>query len=147
MIDPALAEAYRRTAYLIDAGPARFEIRHGRHHPGWDAFISREAPGLTDWAMITAWNPRSERPADEAQNREAHARLERALRAAGARVFSGEGRGDDGTWPAEPTWTAVGLSREEALRLGRDFGQHAIVVGHVGGPARIVLCEDGSELP
>ncbi len=151
MIDGPLAEAYRRTAYVVWP-PGRgadepFVLRHGALHPEWDRFLAREAAGCREWAMVTAYNPRSKRPPDDADNVRAHAGLERELRALTDTVWPGEGRGDDGAWTPEPKWMAVGISLSEALRLGRAFGQNAILHGLVGGPARIVLCDSGSVLP
>lgn len=52
-------------------------------------------------------------------------------------MFSGEGIGDDGTWPAERSVLVLGIERAIAIELGRRFGQRAILCGRLGGPATL----------
>jgi hypothetical protein len=56
-------------------------------------------------------------------------------------MFLGEGIGDDGAWPPEPSILVLGIEREAAVQLGRLFGQRAIVCGELGGLATLVLCD------
>ena len=48
--------------------------------------------------------------------------------------------GLDVAWPPEPSLLVLGIPRKEALRLGRRFGQLAIVAGHKSSPARLLTC-------
>jgi hypothetical protein len=62
------------------------------------------------------------------------------LRAAGYLCLPGEGIGRDGVWLHEESLFVMGITEREARRLGRKFGQLAIVVGHLKFPARLVGC-------
>lgn len=73
--------------------------------------------------VITGWNP-GQLQTDEA-NHAANVALEAALRLSRAQVYPAEGRATNGTW-AEDSFAVVGLSRSDAISLGRQFGQLAI---------------------
>ena len=53
---------------------------------------------------------------------------------------SGRGIPDDSAWEPEESMLAIGVSREEALSLGRRFGQNAVVWGERGGGAELFDC-------
>jgi hypothetical protein len=56
----------------------------------------------------------------------------------------GEGRDPAGKWPAEPSVLAVGMSRHEAMVMGRSYEQNAIVFIEKGkAPELVVLLSDG----
>jgi hypothetical protein len=59
----------------------------------------------------------------------------------GYTAFPGEGIGDDGQWPPERSLLILGIARDDARRLGREFGQLAIVHGEKGGPAMLLPCD------
>jgi hypothetical protein len=128
-----LDRAYRATSYL--AGPLRLRI--GRRNAALDAMLAER--GEETWAYLSAWNPGSE-PVDDATNRVAHARLLAALQPRA--TLAGESRSDDGSWPPEASVLVLGIGREEAIRLGRAFGQAAILVGRRGQEAELVWLED-----
>jgi len=133
-VDPArreeLARAYRATTYAA-AIPLR--LRLGEPNPLVDALL--DDLGASRYAFLTAWNPGA-KPRSEAENREAQQRLMDALE--GRPVFVGAGEADDGSWPPEPSLLVVGLACDEAVELGRRFGQVAIVVGEKGGAPQLV---------
>jgi len=58
----------------------------------------------------------------------------------GYTTFPGEGSGDDGQWPPERSLLILGILRDDAIRLGRDFGQRAVVYGEQGGRALLLPC-------
>lgn len=78
-----------------------------------------DADNLRDWALL-------------------HAELD----AGGWRWYVGEGVGDDGCWPAEPSVLVLGMTEAEALALGRRWRQVAVVVGERGGVVRLVACDE-----
>jgi hypothetical protein len=106
---------------------------------GLDALLLR-ATGCTRWAYITAFNPGSRRLKDD-ENHARQRELESGLRQLGYPMFPGEGIGDDGTWPPEPSILTLCIEREAAVGLGRRFRQLAIVCGELDGLAELVLCE------
>lgn len=135
MITPQKLEAYRSTAYAVDDSPAGpFAIRIGTNSTEADEAcrdLSAES-----WAYVTAWNPRSERlPA--AENIELFKRLVSNLDGRSLKWFPGRGVSADDRW-AEESVFVPGLSRAEAVRLGQQFEQYAVVYGALGQPAELV---------
>ena len=60
------------------------------------------------------------------------------LNKAGLRCFEGEGRAPDRSW-TEKSVLVVGISREDAERAGRAFGQNAIVFVERGQAPELVV--------
>ncbi|MEA3200684.1 MAG: hypothetical protein QOE90_2112 [Thermoplasmata archaeon] len=123
-----LERAYRVTTYA--AGPLRLRI--GEPNAALDELLARH--GAATWAYLTAWNPGSV-PRGETENRAAARRL--LDRLAGYPCIEGESVGDGGAW-REPSVLVLGIRRDEALAIARDFGQLAFVVGERGGAPRLV---------
>lgn len=142
MTDHELAERYRATSYIVEAPGGAITIRIGRPNGELDHLLERM--GADEWAFITAWNPNSLLlpPAEnDRNNNDLRERLDRM----GLRHVSGEGAGDDGEWPPERSFFIPGITRDEAVALGRRYGQRAIVAGRRGGAAELVWCH--SSLP
>ncbi|MFC4637194.1 DUF3293 domain-containing protein [Deinococcus hohokamensis] len=90
------------------------------------------------WALITAWNPGGLRQ-PPAVNHTAQARLQAATRAWPQQpAVNGHGE-----W-AEPALLLLGLPLPEALRLGRAFGQAAVLFG-TGLRVALVWLPTGAE--
>ncbi len=132
-------EVYIETAYRVADGAQRFSIRVGERCAPIDALL--DAHDAEEWAYVTAHNPGGRR-ADADANEAAQQRLEAALRASARPVLHGEGVGDDGGWPPEPSLLVLGLTRADAVALARRFGQEAIVAGRRGAPAELVYCDE-----
>ena len=45
------------------------------------------------------------------------------------KFFEGEGVGEDKTWEPEISYLVVGISHEDAIKIGKFFEQNAIVIG------------------
>jgi hypothetical protein len=138
-VSPELAEAYRRTEFRVADCGWEFVLQHGEHSKVLEA--CHAAFGVSCSAYITAWNPRSE-PAAPEVNRAAQTRLETELTALGLPFLHGEGLDPTRSWPGEPSVLVLGISRDDAQRLGRTFGQNAIVVAGRDAVARVVLVEE-----
>ena len=97
--------------------------------------------GATCAAFITAWNPHGNQETSGTQNEAAHARLLKRLAGfPGVSVHEGEGAGTDPAWTPERSVLAVGLGKSDAVTLGREFRQNAIVwVGGSGVPELVLL--------
>ena len=130
-----LEAAYRATSYFVDGPAGRFAVRLGARGPEADALASNHH--ARTWAYITAYNAGSV-PASADHNRARQRELEQAVTAAGFIFYRGEGQGDDGAWPAEPSLLILGIGEEEATTLARRFGQAAFVFGEPGAAARLV---------
>jgi hypothetical protein len=136
-MDDALIEAYRRTTFLAETPSGRLRLRIGKRSSELDAFLT--AHGATTWAFVTAFNPGSV-PLSVEENSARQIELETVAAGQGFVCYRGEGIGDDGVWPPERSVLVLGIDRESAERLGRRFGQVAIVFGELGHEAELVMC-------
>lgn len=129
MGDRELWDAYRRTTYCVhdDAGtPVFFTLKD----PDLKSRVPRKR-----FAVITAWNPMNQ-PRSKEENRGRNAELERVLKKTGWKFYPTAGATED---HCEESFTIEGIGREEALALGRDFGQHAILYSENAEP-RVYEC-------
>jgi hypothetical protein len=124
VVDERLWEAYRNTIYAVPE--LGLEIEISVPNAPLQNYLS--ANGFTRWAFITAWNPRSVL-LTEAQNAARNQQMERWLMDKKYLYFDGYGQGKTSDWPPENSFFVLGINRETAIQLGRDFGQLAIVVG------------------
>ena len=121
-----IAALYRLVPYLADGVP----IRIGRRSPAMDALLA--AHGVREGVLVTAWNPGGRRrPA--ALNRLSAARLDERLR----RFRTLPGVNGELRW-REESLLVLGAGRR-AERLGRLFGQRAVVLLRRGQRARILF--------
>ena len=109
----------------------------GSRSPRLAAALERH--GAEEWAFITAWNPKSH-PLSREKNDVRQAKLRRLVEKRGLTGLPGEGIGDDPAWTPEESLMVLGISEEDAIDLGRSFGQLAIVVGRRGGVPQLVPC-------
>jgi hypothetical protein len=107
-----LVLAYRATDYVAFDDSRAFLVRIGHHSLVIDALLS--GMKMKSGAFITAWNPFS-----KSQSAGVNAYWDRELKsflsARGFAFLPGEGRGDIGEWPPEPSIFAFGMSRAQAL--------------------------------
>ena len=95
------------------------------------------------WHVITAFNPSGAEWTD-GQNRAAHERLRDALAELQVTFQRSLGTTPDGRWP-EDGFAVAGLTRAQAIDLGRRFGQHAIFeIDAASG--RLLDCDSGLEV-
>ena len=136
---PKLVAAYRRTEFRVADRGWSLVLRHDEYSKVLEE--CHRAFGVSCSAYITAWNPRSE-PTSREANEAAQARLEAELAGAGYALLHGEGVDPSGQWPGEPSVLVLGISGNEAQRLGRAYGQNAIVVAGKDAIPRVVMVED-----
>lgn len=151
-----LGQAYRRTAYRLGFGgvgeggasdvasrgisPSALllpfvNIVPGRPSPALAVWLKRT--GARRYAVITACNPGSVQR-DEAENAARQARLAVRLAAHGLRVLPAVNGPDAPDWPAEPSCLVLDPPLALLRRLGRAFGQNALVAGRRDGRPRVV---------
>lgn len=135
-IDPCLYEAYRSTRYCAWIGDEQLVLQVGVSNPGLLRLMDMHDASCG--CFITAFNPFSQ-SSDEAMNVAANERLRRTLMDAGWKVFEGQGRAADGSWPAEPSYLVLDCSMEDALGLCTAFGQNAVLWFGPDATPRIVL--------
>lgn len=103
-----------------------------------DTLLSQH--GEKSWAFITPYNPYPDTLADE-ENLVRFAELESMLTSYSS--YQGEGRGND-EHPCVPERSilVLGISLEEAKRIGNYFHQKAILAGVIGGAVKLVVLFD-----
>jgi hypothetical protein len=128
--------AFTATDYRVVLGDVAVTMRVGERAAGIAAYLG--ARGYASAAFITAFNP-SSTLRDREENLAAHRTLRNDLVASGMDPLEGIGVDPTGSWEPEPSWFAPGLGREDACRLGRRYGQDAIVWVGADAVPRLVL--------
>jgi hypothetical protein len=88
------------------------------------------------WAYLTAYNPFSQTFTAEA-NDSRHRLLLQSVAAFSS--FEGEGKGADESWPPEKSLLILGITKVQAIAIGNEYEQNAIVYGEVGKAAQLLL--------
>ena len=132
-----LWRAYEQTQFYVRECKPELCIRIGSHHEQLDEMLRDHR--CDAWSYITACNPASELLSEE-KNTSRNRELEALLKSHDLVFYRGEGIGTDPTWPAEASFLILGIGREVAMELGRQFGQNAIVCGKRGEAAELVDC-------
>lgn len=131
-----LIEAYKRTQYLMQTENGEIVLRIGEPSKALAELI--EAAAAEGGAFITAENPFSQQlTADE--NKVRHDRLREDLAELGALIIDGAGQGEDPSWPAETSYSAIGITRDQACALGIKYEQNAIVWIDATGTGELIL--------
>lgn len=123
-----LLRAYLATTYRVFLSDEAVDIRIGRKHRRLDELLEGRP-----WAFISACNPGSVLKEDNAARH-------RALldRLDGYALHQGVGIPDGEDWPPEQSVLVSGIMERDAVSIGREFGQNAIVCGEKGQVARLV---------
>lgn len=135
-IDQRLLSAYLQTTYQIEQ-PA-IQIHIGESSRALQALLQKYE--ATSWAFITAWNPKSILLSQK-ENDARHEKLVEMVEKRGFPFFMGYGIGADDTWQPEQSLLILEIAREEAINLGQQFRQHAIVFGTTDGLPALVFCQ------
>jgi hypothetical protein len=134
IVDSKLVQAYSETIFHV-FNPS-IAIRIDAFHPKLDQLLIKK--GKSQWAFITPYNPASIELKDE-ENRERLSQLVADLKKYS--IHLGEGRGTDPRWKPEQSVLILGISPAKAKRLGKQYGQYAIVTGSRGCAARLVMLQ------
>ena len=133
--DRALIERYEETVYRVRDGDVEFVLELGRPCEPL-ARLYRERQKATA-AFISAFNPYSQ-ATDPALNEAANERLRADLETGGCEVLEALGSNREGTWE-EASFLALGLGREAATALGRQYRQNAIVFAEADAVPELLL--------
>ena len=131
-----LVEAYNRTQYLMQTETGEIVLRIGQ--PSKAIANLLKAAGADGGAFITAENPFSQ-PLTFEENKDRQDRLRQDLTELGALIIDGAGQGDDPAWPAEASYTAIGITCDQACELGIKYEQNAIVWIDATGTGELIL--------
>ena len=122
-LTPELIAAYAATHFWVDASP-RVCIKVGEQSADLLALLVRF--DVDSGFFITAHKPFSALTID-ADNTAANEALQQQLSAFNIPALAANGKASVGEWPAEPGFFVCGLSQAQALYLGQQFRQNAIV--------------------
>lgn len=129
--------AYRATEYRAQTEIGELVLTMGVPSQQLrDLMVRHHALGAV---FITAENPWSQ-PTSAADNEARQALLQGQLHSAAGVVYEGWGQAADREWPAEASFLALGIDRDQARELGREHQQNAIVwIGVSGTPELLLL--------
>jgi hypothetical protein len=133
----ALVGVYIATSYIVNTPNGRIALRIGQSNRAFERLLRRSR--VHSWALVSGCNPASRRTS-RWRNAARSSRLVRVAKAWGLRTFPGEGVPDDPNWGIEASLLVLGIEPARALRLARQFGQYAVVVGRRGGTAYLEWC-------
>lgn len=137
-----LRAAYLATDFVFEAGGRTYILRIGEQNLQVRELLAKHS--VQGAAYVTACNPAS-LPLGEVHNTLAMRALRRDLKAGDDRpraVYEGAGQDHAGVWPPEPSLMLPGISRAHAEKLGRRYGQYAIVwVDATGTPSLVELAD------
>lgn len=131
-----LVESYQQAVYWCELPERYLAIHIGQMHPTLDSVLARLA--IDEWAYITAFNPFSQQRRPQ-QNRAMNHQLADELHRHGYMYWHGSGVDLAGVWPPEASFLVLGIDRVVACDFARKYNQNAIVVGHSGEAAELVL--------
>lgn len=128
-----LFEAYKSTNFNVTE--PNITINIGKTNASLDELLLKH--NETCYAYITAENPYGKSYTKE-QNELRHQQLLEAT--SDYVVYEGEGAGEDTTWPPERSLLILNISKVEAIALGKQFEQNAIVLGNIYEAPELVIC-------
>jgi hypothetical protein len=127
-----IIDAYKNTKYIV------FEhdliIKIGKLNQCIDKLILQY--NSNEWAFITAFNPYS-KVLTEKENQLRHHKLKELTK--NYVTFEGHGVGEDPTWDPELSLLIIGISKDEALIIGKQFEQNAIVYGKINETPQLLI--------
>ena len=132
-----LFEAYKNTTYLVYSPIGEIDIRIGVMNPLLQQLLLNNSS--ESWVFITAYNPYSVMQ-DAGVNTILNTQLEDYLSGKRYLFFKGIGVGDDNSWEPEVSFMVLNIRKEDAVKLGRQFKQNAIVTGVIGNAPELIDC-------
>ena len=127
-------EVYGDAVYYASNNANDLAFTLSKQETGADLFGGRA------FTLVTAHNPQSQ-PLSAEENWERNRRLEQHLLSKNYEYGFSLGKSLDGSWE-EAGFSVFDLSLDDALALGSQFGQHAIVYAK-GERVALAWCEDG----
>ena len=132
-----LFEAYKNTTYRVYSPIGKIDIRIGVINPLLQQLLLNNSS--ESWVFITAYNPYSVMQ-DAGVNTILNTQLEDYLSGKRYLFFKGIGVGDDNSWEPEASFMVLNIRKEDAVKLGKQFKQNAIVTGVIGNAPELIDC-------
>ena len=136
-MNPELFEAYKNTTYRVYSPIGEIDIRIGVMNLLLQELLLNNH--VASWAFITACNPYSVMQNADV-NTILNTQLERYLSEKQYVFFKGMGVGDDDSWEPEASFMVLNIRKEDAIKLGKQFKQNAIVTGVIGNLPELIDC-------
>jgi hypothetical protein len=136
-MNPELFEAYKNTTYRVYLPLGDIDIRIGVMNLLLQELLLRN--NSESWAFITACNPYSVMQNADV-NTFLNTQLESYLSGKKYVFFKGMGVGDDDSWEPEASFMVLNIRKEDAIKLGKQFKQNAIVTGVIGNSPELIDC-------
>lgn len=136
-MNPKLFEAYKNTTYRVYLTLGEIDIKIGIMNLLLHELLLSN--NVESWAFITACNPYSVMQ-DAGVNTLLNTQLEDYLSEKQYLFFKGMGVGDDDSWEAESSFMVLDIRKEDAVKLGKQLKQNAIVVGVIGNSPELIDC-------
>jgi hypothetical protein len=131
MIDN-LIQAYKNTKYKVFNPNLIIEI--GVMNNDLNDLLAKN--NATEWAFITAFNPYS-KALTEIENKDRHLQLQEFTKS--FLIYEGHGVGTDSSWEPELSLLVIGISKAEAILIGKKFEQNAIVYGKIDSTPELLI--------
>ncbi len=131
MIDN-LIQAYKSTTYKVFK--PNLEIQIGVLNNDLNDLLGKN--NATEWAYITAINPYS-RVLTDLENQDRHLQLQEVANS--FLTYEGHGIGTDPSWEPELSLLVIGVSKAEAILIGKKFEQNAIVYGEIYSTPELLI--------
>ncbi len=128
----SLESAYEDTDYQV-VDPC-ISIRCGSQNPTLDSYLRKL--GKRAWTFISAANPRSVIQSTKL-NAWNNTNLEIDLSQSGSDYTYAVGKATSGNWPSEESFIVFDMPLDIAITLADKYDQNAILVGRLGGIAKL----------
>jgi hypothetical protein len=128
----SLIEAYNNTKYKVFESNLTIEI--GKLNQELDDLLIKHKS--EKWAFITAYNPYS-RVLTQNENKSRHNEMKELVR--NYLTFEGHGVGEDLSWEPELSLLIIGISKDDASKIGKKFEQNAIVYGEINSSPELLI--------
>ena len=135
-IDQQTVQAYLKTTYTTEK--PKLSIKIGEINPELHVFLFDN--NSIFWSFISACNPYSTILSDE-ENELRHQALIEKANAMNLRFQEGLGVPSDENWKAEKSLLILDISKEDAVKLAKEFDQNAIVFGRLNQAPELVFCK------
>ncbi len=134
-MDPKLIKAYTDTDYHIL--PLELIVKIGVINSRLDYEMEKQS--WLNYAIITAWNPRSEPSAYE-DNLIQNLKLLKDLVENDFVIYPALGKSKQNFWKPEESWCVFNITRNFALELGTKYNQYAIVYAEINKAPELLYC-------
>jgi hypothetical protein len=127
--------AYQEAIYEVYLGKETIKLFIDKHNLVLDRLL--KTYDCYTWALITAHNPYSQ-CLSALENQQRHQSLIEFVPALNLTIFDAVGKAKNSAWTPEQSILIVGIKLAEAIALGQQFQQNAIVYGELGQSTQLI---------